>query len=77
MTKYLIFDHIVTDNRFASIATDPKFMTAPKSVTKVKVDKRFKKMVQDKDFMTGAVKDKLGMSIYDSLRYEYLFYNKI
>lgn len=37
------------DKRFASIATDPKFITAPKSVTKVKVDKRFNKM---KDMLT-------------------------
>jgi hypothetical protein len=59
------------DSRFASIATDPKFLSAPKSVTKVKIDKRFNKMMKDKDFMTSAVKDKLGKFTIGLLKMAY------
>jgi len=53
-------DKIKKDERFAGISTDPKFMTAPKSVKKVKVDKRFNKMIKDKNFIASAHKDKLN-----------------
>lgn len=50
------------DSRFASIASDPKFMIAPNEVTKVKVDKRFNKMLTDKNFVSTAQRDKFGMA---------------
>jgi len=38
------------DPRFAKALKDPRFRRAPKSLVKVKVDKRFERMFHDKSF---------------------------
>jgi hypothetical protein len=41
------------DDRFAKAAYDPKFLTPSSKVTKVKIDKRFSKMMNDPSFKTN------------------------
>jgi len=44
-------------------------MTVPKQVKKVKVDKRFNKMLKDKNFVASAHKDqlsKLFLALFDA-----------
>lgn len=43
---------IVQDSRFAEVQSDPRFMRPPKKLAKVKVDERFRAMLnpKNKDF---------------------------
>ena len=51
------------DSRFDKVFTDPRFMVAPKKVSKVKIDSRFKGMFKDKQFNVVAKVDKYGRKL--------------
>lgn len=53
----------MTDSRFEKVYSDPRFMVAPKKVTKVKIDKRFAGMFNKKEFNVVAKVDKYGRRI--------------
>ena len=53
----------MSDSRFDKVFSDPRFMVAPKKVTKVAIDKRFQKMFKEKDFNVVAKVDKYGKRI--------------
>ena len=50
----------MSDSRFDKVYTDPRFMVAPKKVTKVKIDKRFQGMFKQKDFNIVSKYNKYG-----------------
>ncbi|KAF4364684.1 hypothetical protein G4B88_028607 [Cannabis sativa] len=52
---------LITDSRFASVQSDPRFKRAPKHKTKVEIDSRFNRMFTDKRFApSSAPVDKRG-----------------
>lgn len=52
---------IITDARFSSVHSDPRFQKVPKHKTKVEIDSRFKRMFRDKSFnSSSAPLDKRG-----------------
>ncbi|KAL1509267.1 hypothetical protein ABEB36_004030 [Hypothenemus hampei] len=51
------------DKRFEHIKSDPKFRRAPKSQSKVKIDKRFQSMFTDKKFQVKYTCDKRGRPV--------------
>ncbi|KAJ8977772.1 hypothetical protein NQ317_001683 [Molorchus minor] len=51
------------DKRFAHIANDPKFRRIPKAERKVKIDKRFQSMFNDKQFKVKYTVDKRGRPV--------------
>ncbi|XP_062102719.1 pre-rRNA-processing protein ESF1 [Humulus lupulus] len=52
---------IITDSRFASVHSDPRFQRAPKHKSKVEIDSRFKRMFTDKRFTSSSAPvDKRG-----------------
>jgi len=53
----------ITDSRFDKVFTDPRFMVAPKKVSKVKIDSRFEGMFKDKQFNVVAKVDKYGRKL--------------
>ena len=52
-----------SDKRFDKVFSDPRFMVAPKKVSKVKIDKRFEGMFKEKSFNVIAKVDKYGRRI--------------
>ncbi|KAJ5653661.1 hypothetical protein N7490_000664 [Penicillium lividum] len=54
---------IITDPRFASIQSDPRYRLPSKRQTHVKLDKRFKHMLDDKDFSRNAAVDRYGRKL--------------
>ncbi|XP_017767473.1 PREDICTED: ESF1 homolog [Eufriesea mexicana] len=54
---------LLNDKRFAHIARDPKFKRIPKAERKVKIDKRFKSMFNDKKFTVQYTIDKRGRPV--------------
>ncbi|XP_043259725.1 ESF1 homolog isoform X1 [Colletes gigas] len=56
-------DELLSDKRFAHIARDPKFKRIPKTERKVKIDKRFQSMFNDKKFTVQYTIDKRGRPI--------------
>ena len=50
----------MTDARFAKAFNDPRFRRAPKSLTKVSVDKRFERMFNDKSFAPDCTTQRRG-----------------
>ncbi|KAF2103120.1 hypothetical protein NA57DRAFT_72103 [Rhizodiscina lignyota] len=53
----------ITDPRFSNFQTDPRFRVPSRSHTKVKVDSRFAKVLDDEDFVRKAKVDKYGRKI--------------
>ena len=53
----------MSDKRFDKVFSDPRFMVAPKKVSKVKIDKRFEGMFKEKSFNVIAKVDKYGRKI--------------
>lgn len=52
---------IITDARFSSLHSDPRFMEAPKNKAKVSIDSRFNRMFTDKNFASSKARiDKRG-----------------
>ena len=66
----------MTDNRFDKVFTDPRFMVAPKKVSKVKIDKRFEGMFKKKEFNVVSKVDKYGRKIAKSDNYALQNYYK-
>ncbi|KAJ5815413.1 hypothetical protein N7474_007190 [Penicillium riverlandense] len=54
---------VITDPRFASIQTDPRYRLPSKRQTHVKLDKRFAHMMRDKDFSSNAAVDRYGRKL--------------
>lgn len=54
------------DKRFSKIAVDPKFKHIPKSERKVKIDKRFQSIFNDKKFKVKYTIDKRGRPLHTS-----------
>jgi hypothetical protein len=54
---------IVADPRFENIQTDPRYRLPSKRQTHVKLDKRFKHMLDDKDFSRNAAVDRYGRKL--------------
>jgi NUC153 domain len=53
----------VVDPRFAALGTDPRFRLPSKKNTRVKLDKRFSRLLKDKDFTQQASVDRYGRKI--------------
>ncbi|KAM7516100.1 hypothetical protein LguiA_005683 [Lonicera macranthoides] len=54
-------DKLITDARFASVHSDPRFQNAPKHKSKVEIDSRFNRMFTDKSFSSSSTRiDKRG-----------------
>jgi len=51
------------DPRFASVHSDPRFALPRRKDTKITIDKRFKRMLQDEDFLNTAKVDKYGRKL--------------
>jgi len=66
----------MTDSRFSKVFTDPRFMVAPKKVSKVKIDKRFEGMFKKKEFNVVSKVDKYGRKIAKSDNYALQNYYK-
>lgn len=56
----------VTDPRFASFSTDPRFRLPSKKHTRTKIDKRFSRMLKDDDFSNTATVDRYGRKLSSS-----------
>ncbi|KAF7155092.1 hypothetical protein CNMCM5623_005300 [Aspergillus felis] len=54
---------VITDPRFASIQTDPRYRLPSKRQTHVKLDNRFAHMLRDKDFSRNAAVDRYGRKL--------------
>ncbi|KAJ5934473.1 hypothetical protein N7466_004020 [Penicillium verhagenii] len=54
---------VITDPRFASIQSDPRYRLPSKRQTHVKLDKRFAHMLEDKDFSRNAAVDRYGRKL--------------
>ena len=52
-----------SDKRFDKVFSDPRFMVAPKKVSKVKIDSRFQGMFKEKQFNVVAKVDKYGKKV--------------
>ena len=48
------------DERFGSASYDPKFAPVHENISKVKIDRRFKKMLTDPKFKISSSTDKYG-----------------
>ncbi|KAF2459159.1 hypothetical protein BDY21DRAFT_282910 [Lineolata rhizophorae] len=55
--------NIISDPRFANIHTDPRFRLPSRKQTRVKLDKRFARMLEDEDFSRKATIDRYGRKI--------------
>ncbi|KAJ5762158.1 uncharacterized protein N7511_005540 [Penicillium nucicola] len=54
---------LITDPRFASIQSDPRYRLPSKRQTHVKLDKRFAHVLDDKDFSRNAAVDRYGRKL--------------
>ena len=53
----------ISDSRFASFETDPRFRLPSKKHTRTTIDKRFSRMLKDDDFTSTAKVDRYGRKI--------------
>ncbi|CAM1503306.1 Fc.00g080820.m01.CDS01 [Cosmosporella sp. VM-42] len=53
----------ITDARFASFGTDPRFRLPKKKAAKTTIDKRFSRMLKDDEFTATATVDRYGRKI--------------
>ncbi|PIA16857.1 hypothetical protein COEREDRAFT_18650, partial [Coemansia reversa NRRL 1564] len=63
---------VTEDVRFSHVQEDPRFMRPKKNQAKVKVDKRFAHMIEDKDFTETTRVDKYGRVQEDNRAEAYL-----
>ncbi|WEW57766.1 pre-rRNA-processing protein esf1 [Emydomyces testavorans] len=54
---------VITDPRFANIQSDPRYRLPSKKHTRVKIDKRFSRMLHDRDFSKNAAVDRYGRKL--------------
>lgn len=77
----LVFQNIMADQigdeRFSHISSDPRFRVTPKSVRKVKIDKRFQSLFTDKRFQLKYSVDKRGRPIEQSSNENFRKYYEI
>ena len=59
---------VITDPRFASFTTDPRFRLPSKKHTRTKIDKRFSRMLKDDDFANTAKVDRYGRKLSNSAK---------
>lgn len=52
-----------SDDRFLKAAYDPKFLAPSSKITKVKIDKRFTKMMSDPSFKSSSTIDRYGRKV--------------
>jgi hypothetical protein len=62
----------ITDPRFASFTTDPRFRLPSKNHTRTKIDKRFSRMLKDDDFVNTAKVDRYGRKLNSNKKKEAL-----
>jgi hypothetical protein len=62
----------ITDPRFASFTTDPRFRLPSKKYTRTKIDKRFSRMLKDDDFANTAKVDRYGRKLSNTAKKEAL-----
>lgn len=67
----------IRDERFSHISSDPQFRATPKSVRKVKIDKRFQSLFTDKRFQLKYSVDKRGRPIEQSSNENFRKYYEI
>lgn len=76
-----VFQNIMADQmrdeRFSHISSDPRFRATPKSVRKVKIDKRFQSLFTDKRFQLKYSVDKRGRPIEQSSNENFRKYYEI
>ncbi|GFS35810.1 hypothetical protein Acr_00g0042220 [Actinidia rufa] len=61
------YKNVITDSRFASVHSDPRFAKLPKHKAKVAIDSRFDRMFTDKSFSSSSARiDKRGKPKKDS-----------
>lgn len=53
----------ITDSRFASFETDPRYQLPSKKNLKTKIDKRFSRVLKDADFVATAKVDRYGRKL--------------
>ncbi|CAI4210771.1 unnamed protein product [Parascedosporium putredinis] len=53
----------ISDSRFASFETDPRFRLPSSKKTKTAIDKRFSHMLKSEDFISGAKVDRYGRKL--------------
>ncbi|KAI0393489.1 hypothetical protein F5Y17DRAFT_306402 [Xylariaceae sp. FL0594] len=53
----------ISDSRFASFETNPRYRLPSKSRVKTKIDKRFQRVFEDKDFTASAKLDRYGRKL--------------
>ncbi|XP_054264673.1 ESF1 homolog [Macrosteles quadrilineatus] len=64
----------IKDERFSHISSDPRFRATPKSIRKVKIDKRFQSLFTDKRFQVKYSVDKRGRPVNQSSQENYRKY---
>ncbi|KAK2991893.1 hypothetical protein RJ640_011582 [Escallonia rubra] len=71
-------DKLITDPRFASVHSDPRFQAAPRHKSKVAIDSRFNRMFTDKSFASSSVRiDKRGKRRDDSSQHPLKHYYRL
>ncbi|KAK3014989.1 hypothetical protein RJ639_007242, partial [Escallonia herrerae] len=71
-------DKLITDPRFASVNSDPRFHAAPRHKSKVAIDSRFNRMFTDKSFASSSVPiDKRGKRREDSSQHPLKHYYRL
>ncbi|KAK3037143.1 hypothetical protein RJ639_031030 [Escallonia herrerae] len=71
-------DKLITDPRFASVHSDPRFQAAPRHKSKVAIDSRFNRMFTDKSFASSSVRiDKRGKRREDSSQHPLKHYYRL
>ncbi|KAJ2722419.1 pre-rRNA-processing protein esf1 [Coemansia sp. Benny D115] len=68
----IAFKKVTDDARFSHVQDDPRFRRPKKNLNKVKVDKRFANMINDKDFTETSKVDKYGRVQEDNRAEKYL-----
>ncbi|KAI1007180.1 Pre-rRNA-processing protein [Podosphaera aphanis] len=58
----------ITDPRFSSISTNPRFRLPSKKQTRTKIDKRFSRLLTDDDFSNSASVDRYGRKLNSSTK---------
>jgi len=58
----------ITDPRFTSFTTDPRFRLPSKKHTRTKIDKRFSRMLKDDDFVNTTKVDRYGRKLSNNAK---------
>ncbi|XP_077220585.1 pre-rRNA-processing ESF1-like protein [Tasmannia lanceolata] len=69
-------DNIITDSRFSSLHSDPRFQLPHKHQSKIPIDSRFNRMFSDKNFSSSSALDKRGKPKKENTQNPLLHYYK-